>query len=149
MSGSMRTACAVALGEMGFNPREGLRRALIASSYCRTALIDGKPAAMWGVIGGLMAHSANVWLVLSDEAVRIPRAVLREAKAELGHIMQDYVVVSATVLPDDAAAIRFALHLGFGGDDGEPWGEIMADPRYRMPVGDVSAIRLVYHPEAH
>lgn len=144
MSMRMRAAASRALDGYGFNPREGLRRAFISSFHCRTALIDGKPVAMWGVAGTLLNDSATVWLVLSDEVRRIPRAIAKEAKAELQRYVQNCPEISATVLPDDEASIRFALHLGFRGDNDQD--DVMTDPKYRVPLGDRYAIRLTYHP---
>lgn len=155
MSACMRSAAAIALQGYGFNPREALRRALVSSFYCRTAMIDGKPAAMWGVAGTLLGVHAYVWLVLSPSIQRFPRALLRRSKAELAEVMADCREITTTVLPDDEASIRFALHLGFRGetadgseDEGERGREIMTDPRFRIPMGEGYVIRLGYHPEA-
>lgn len=148
MSQCMRSAAAVALDGYGFNPREALRRAFVGSFHCRTALIDDKPAAMWGVAGPLLGNSAYVWLVLSEEIRRMPRAIVREAKAELERVMDDRREVLTTVLPEDGAAIRFALYLGFRGDeeDDDVEHDILTNPKYRIPVGDRYLIRLGYHP---
>lgn len=146
MSEGMRAAGAAALEGYGFNPREALRRVYIASHHCRTALSDGKPIAMWGVAGTLLNDAAYVWLVLAEEAQRMPRALLIEARAELAQVMQRYPEISATVLPHDEASIRFALHLGFRGDDDED--DILTDAKYRLPMGDGYAIRLTYRPDA-
>lgn len=154
MSRTMRREAAVAIGEYGFNPRAGLRRALVASSYARTALQDGQPIAMWGVKATLLGDTGFVWLVLSDEATKMPLSVLREARNELAVIMRDKREVAATVLPNDEAAIRFAVHLGFHdrpNDDGhlskrELCAAIMADPAYKIPVGDSYVVALGYHP---
>ena len=155
MSEVMRPASAAAVQGYGFNPRTGLRRAFTSSFHCRTALVDGKPVAMWGVAGTLLGDTANVWLVLSAAAQKMPRAVLREAKAELEQTMRYYGAVVTTVLPDDAASVRFAIHLGFRGatEDGENESidddiqrDILANPKYRIPLGDSYAIRLGYQP---
>ena len=135
MSVRMRPEAAMALDGYGFNPRAALRRAFVASFHCRTAMMDGHPVAMWGAAGTLMGYQAYVWLVLSDEIRAMPRAILKEARADLESVMEDRPEIIATVLPDDEAAIRFARHLGFTGDE-------------RIPLGDRHAIKLGYHPEA-
>lgn len=141
MAASMRHAAAMALDGYGFNPREALRRAYVASHHCRTAMIDGKPVAMWGAAGALLSDGAYVWLVLSDAVRSIPRAIVREARADLAEVMERYPRISATVLPDDEDSVRFARFLGFSGE--------IDDPEARIPMGDHFAIRMTYRPEAH
>jgi hypothetical protein len=154
MSRHIRAAACITLQGFGFEPRVALRRAFVASSYCRTAIIDGKAGAMWGVKATLLGDTAFVWLVLSDEITKMPMSIVREAKAELAKIMAGYREIAITVLPDDIAAIRFAVALGFHDRDNDDGGmsrkqltdAIMADPRYKVPVGDSYAIALGYHP---
>ena len=138
----------------GFDPRRALHKAWRQSSYARTALIDNKPVAMWGVTAPLLGETAYVWLVMSDDIAHMPRAILTEAKRELSAIMQNYQEVATTVLPNDEAAIRFALHLGFHDhhdEEDEPAShktrlrEVMENPRHRIPVGDSFVIGLGYH----
>ncbi len=146
MASRMRGAASIALQGFGFDPRWALHRAFNAAFYCRSAMIDGKPAAMWGACGTLLGEHAYVWLVLSDDVVGMPRAILKEARRELMGVMESYPAISATVLPDDQASVRFARHLGFGAEHvGE---DVMTDERYRIPVGDHYAIRMVYRPES-
>lgn len=146
MSATMRTAGSMAVQAFGFEPRAALRRAFVASFYCRTALVEGRPVAMWGLAGTLLSDSAYAWLVLSREVTRMPIAVVREARAELQRAARAHGDIATTVLPDDKASIRFALHLGFKPSDGEtldePEGDFMTDPRYRIPMGESYAVRL-------
>jgi hypothetical protein len=155
MSRRLRVAACITLERFGQDPRRALHRAFIASNYCRTALIEGKPVAMWGVCGALMSNVASVWLVIAEDIVNLPLAIVREARAELAHVMNNYHELVTTVLPDDAAAVRFALYLGFqGGEEDDAsrkvrYEGIMTDPKYRIPVGDSYVIGLGYRPEAH
>jgi hypothetical protein len=79
---------------------------------------------MWGAVGPLLGEQVHVWLVLSDMICSMPRAIVREARADLEGLMDHYADVSAVILPDDEASVRFAGFLGFqqSGD--------------RIPVGD-------------
>lgn len=156
MSECMRSAAAVTLQGFGFRPREALRRAFVMSRYARTALKGGRPIAMWGVkSSSLLDDTGIVWLVLSDDVAGMPVSVVKEARRELAKIMDGMTEIAATVLPTDIAAIRFAVYLGFHdreNDDGrlsrkELCEAIMADPQYRVPVGDHYVIALGYHPE--
>ena len=155
MAKRIRAAACITLQDYGYLPRAALHRAFLRSLYCRTALIDGRPVAMWGVDGTLLSDTAYVWLVMSDEIAHIPRTIVREAKRELAAIMGRYSEVAATVLPDDDAAIRFAVYLGFHDRHDEDEStrrelvrKIRENPLYRIPVGDRYVIGLGYHPEA-
>lgn len=154
MARRMRSAACITLQDYGYLPRAALHRVFVRSIYCRTALVDDKPVAMWGVVSTLLNDTAYVWLVMSDEIAHIPRTIVREAKRELAAIMGRYREVAATVLPDDDAAIRFAVYLGFHDNDAEGQSrkatarEIRENPRHRIPVGDTYVIGLGYHPEA-
>jgi hypothetical protein len=156
MSRHLRAAACITLQGFGLDPRIALHRAFMASHYCRTATIDEKPVAMWGVKGTLLGDGAFVWLVLSDQIAAVPRAVMREAKAELARVMDGYDEIAITVLPDDIAAVRFAVWLGFhdrDNDDGHLSRKalteaIIADPVHRLPIGDRYVIALGYHPES-
>lgn len=148
----MRVAACMTLQSFGQDPRRALHRVFLQSLYCRTALIDGKPVAMWGVVAGLMSETAYVWLVISDQIANIPLSITREAKAELSKIMERYEELATTVLPDDDAAIRFAVYLGFHDDHDGPRlsrkareREIRENPAHRIPVGDQYVIALGYH----
>lgn len=157
MASRMRAAACITLQDYGYLPRAALHRVFVRSLYCRAALVDGRPVAMWGVVGTLLNETAYVWLVMSDEIAHIPRTIVREAKRELAGIMKGYREIAATVLPDDDAAIRFAVYLGFHdrddeADDGTRKAtarEIRENPRHRIPVGDQFVIGLGYHSEAH
>lgn len=152
MARQIRAAAAITLQGFGFHPREALRRAFVASHYCRTALMDGKPIAMWGVKGTMLDEIAFVWLVLSDGVTHMPVSVVKEAQRELAKIMRTVDEVAITVLPDDEAAVRFAVYLGFHDRDDIRFSRkelvqaILTDPQYKIPVGDSYVIALGYHP---
>lgn len=154
MAAQLRAAACITLQGFGLRPREALRRAYVASPHCRTALMDGKPIAMWGVKNTMLGNTGVVWLVLSEAVTHMPVAVVKEARAELAAVMERLDEIAITVLPDDEAAIRFAVYLGFhdrDNDDGqmsrkELCRSILADPQYRVPIGDSYVIALGYHP---
>lgn len=131
----MRMGGAVTVEAFGFNPREGLRRAFVASHHVRTALIDGRPIAMWGLYGPLLAWETYVWLVLAEEAADIPFTVVREARRALAAAASMYDEVIAGVALDDTKAVRFARFLGFT-QDSEP-----------EPYGDGYVLRMRYTPK--
>lgn len=155
MAAQLRAAACITLQGFGLKPRPALHRAFVASSYCRTALMDGKPIAMWGVKATMLGDTALVWLVLSETVTAMPISIVKEARSELAKVMETKREIAITVLPDDEAAIRFAVYLGFhdrDNDDGHLSRKalcqaIVADPRHRVPIGDSYVIALGYHPE--
>ena len=156
MSRHLRVAACVTLQGFGFEPRIALHRAFMSSFYCRTALVEDRPSAMWGIKATLLDDVAFVWLVLSDEIAKIPLSVTREAKAELARIMENYNEIAITVLPDDIAAVRFAVALGFHDREDDHslsrkamTQAILADPRRRISIGDSFVVALSYHPTRH
>lgn len=110
-------------------------------------MVDGIPAAMWGVRGTLLGDTAMVWVVMSEAVKSLPMSLMRETRKVMGDITSRYRVVHATVLPNDEAAIRFALYLGFHAGDGshqERAVKLLADPEKRIPIGDGYVIELCY-----
>ena len=155
MSAGLRAAAFLTLQSYGQDPRKALFRAFLTSFYCRTALIDNRPVAMWGVAGSLLGETAFVWLVIAQDIVKLPLSIVREARDELARIMENYGEIATTVLPDDEAAVRFAVFFGFQGggyNDGKSrqqiQREISENPDLRIPVGDNYVVALSYHPEA-
>jgi len=135
MALGMRAASWLAMERYGQNPRAAVHRAFMVSHYRRTALIDGKPVAMWGVAGSLLNECADVWLFLSRDVEKMPLAIVREARAELSQAADLYSHLEATLLPEDEPSVRFARFLGFGGDS------------ERIPIGDSYVLRMTYQPE--
>jgi len=151
MARRMRGAVAVSLSGYGFDPRKALHRVVLDSAYCRTAKADGFPIAMWGIVAPALASTAYVWLVMSDEVAKMPRSVVVTAREELAAIMESYDEIATTVLPDDEAAIRFALYLGFHDDDEEEPAShkvrakrLRENPHNRIPVGDGYVVAVSY-----
>lgn len=154
LSSDLRMASCMALDRFGVDHRRGLHHAFVQSFYCRTALMDGRPVAMWGAVGSILDDGVFVWMAMSNRLTAMPPLVLRVARSELRAIMDRYGQISTTVLPDDEASLQFAVALGFHDrDEDEDLGRrkslarsILADPRYKLPIGDSYAIGLAYHP---
>ena len=149
MSSRMRAAGAIAVQSFGLVPREALHRAFMASYYCRTALKDEKPVAMWGVAAPIIGDAAAIWLVMAEDMDIPPLPIIRKARSELQLVTEAYPHVMATVLPDDRISVAFALFLGFRPTDGEVFGDdeaSMVDSRFRIPIGDSYIVRMGYAP---
>jgi hypothetical protein len=98
---------------MGRDARRVIRGFFRQSSYRRTALLDERPAAIWGITGTLASSSGILWLRLSAVARKRPRLVVEECRAELARMLDVRREVVAYIHEDDAVAQRFAEFFGF------------------------------------
>jgi hypothetical protein len=154
LSASLRGAHCANLLAFNIEPRRALHDAFLASPFCRTALIEGRPVAMWGVKSDLISPTGFAWLVISNEITGLSLSIIKETKKQLAEMMKTYHELAITVLPDDFAALRFAVFLGFHDRDQQmnqsrkiSQLEIVTDPRNRVPYGDGHIIALGYHHE--
>ena len=104
-----------ALAMLGLKPHADLVAAFEQSFVRRAWRIDGRIAAMGGVIGTLMGATGYVWLAMSREGTRHPVAMVKEALRQLAEL-SDGRTLHARVPSADPAAVRFALRLGFRAD---------------------------------
>ena len=104
-----RAACTL----FGHTPRQSLRAALASSSYRRTLLLDGKPAAMWGVAGPLLSPTGEGWVALTPAARARRLLVARITIAELRNVTRLKTEILAAMACGDVRGQRFARFLGF------------------------------------
>jgi hypothetical protein len=76
-------------------------------------MIDGRLAALGGVTGTELSADGMLWLALTQEATRHPKAIVEEARRQLDGLMQVKRRLSAAVFSGDDAGLRLALALGF------------------------------------
>lgn len=146
---------------IGVDLHRELRSRFEASGYRRAWLIDGRLAGLGGVVGTLLAPSGYVWLVLTQRALRYPIAVVKEARRQLDLIMMVKNELATVILPQDTAALRLAVFLGFHvadqglGSPAHTRAERLALRRYldaaselRIPMAHGEVIPVGYHHEA-
>jgi hypothetical protein len=93
--------------------RRTLRRLMLLSTYCRSALIDGEMAAMWGVSGSFMGYSGKAWLFTGQSVEKLPLAFFREARREVNEMLVGRSELVSQVLFSYERSIRFFRMLGF------------------------------------
>lgn len=108
----------------GLRSRVSLRLELMRSFYCRTAIMDGQPVAIWGAKGMSLSSHAVVWLALTDRVTSFPVSVVREARRALNHLLDSGMTVSAEIDSNDSRAMKFARALGFKSSDKETDGMV-------------------------
>lgn len=145
----------------GMNMHKELRGLYDRSSYRQAWLIDGELAALGGVEGSLISPYGFVWLTLTEQATKYPKAIVRESRRQLNEIMRLKMELATTVLGGDEAAMRLAVFLGFHvahEGEGAPaetrWGRLRLkrhlerEPEIRIPAGSGWAVMMGYHREA-
>jgi len=97
----------------GRDARRVIRDFFRRSSYRRTALLDDRPAALWGITGTLIEPSGILWLRLSSTARKRVRLVIKEGREELWRILQIRREIVCYLHEEDIVAQRFAEFFGF------------------------------------
>ena len=97
----------------GVTPAQGLRKSFYAASYRRTAVIDDIIAAMWGVCGAALGHTAQFYLMTAPVIETMPIAFVREGRRELRKILETHDRIEGTVAIEYLAAQRLVDVMGF------------------------------------
>lgn len=75
----------------GHSPKDALRLGLMASTIAWTALVDGKPVAMFGASTvSLLDGIGRPWMLMTDEAVRHQKALVRLGRIYTAAIHRHY-----------------------------------------------------------
>ena len=110
----MRADDVIECAAMGHTPKQALREGLIASTLCFTALVDGRPEAMVGlVVASALSGEGTPWMLGTDAIYDHPRAMLRWGPRFVAAMLASTPVLSNLVAVDNVRAIRFLRRLGF------------------------------------
>lgn len=101
------------MASAGKSPVAALAMSIRKSSHCWTVMIDGKPAAIWGVadlnvLGGVVA----VWLLGTDAIERHPGAFARRSVAFKDQLFTRYKIMRNVVDARNLVSIRWLKWLG-------------------------------------
>lgn len=110
---SVRHEHARLLGLLGIDVHRKLVQSFQDSVYCKTYLVDGKPVAIWGIMGHLAATSGRVWLLIAQDVLHYKLRILKESRRELRALLGHFRRLETTVLVGDEKARRLAAVLGF------------------------------------
>ncbi len=150
MATRLRAGAALGLSRRGLDPRRTLHSMVTQSYICKTALIEGRPEAMWGLHGPLLSDAPYVWLALSERAASLSKAAVLEARRQLDEMAEGCSELVTGMIPTDRASIAFAVFLGFKGKlagvssvtRNAVVDELLEDPRHRVPAGEDYVIAL-------
>lgn len=110
----MRADDVIECAAMGHAPKQALRNGLIASSWCCTALIDGRPEAMFGlVVRSALSGEGTPWMLGTDAIYRHPRAMLRWGPRFVAAMLDATPTLANLVAVRNGRAVRMLRRWGF------------------------------------
>jgi hypothetical protein len=98
----------------GHSPKKALRDGLASATIAWTALVDGRPEAMFGASTlSLIDGSGRPWMLMTDEAVNHRTALLRLGIIYTAALHRHYAVLHNWVHARNETSIRWLARLGF------------------------------------
>lgn len=114
MAPLMSAADIAEIEAMGFTPREALIYSLAGSTVADCALIDGVPAAMWGLCPrSLIGERALLWMLGTPAVQKNAKALLAISRYFADWAQGRYPVLEALIDSRHEKALRWVRWLGF------------------------------------
>lgn len=113
MSEAMESASAETAVKMGLTPLKALWSSYRQSIICKSAFIDGKLAAIWGVSGSMFGDTGRVWLVLTPETQQYPFRVAFRYRKEINKMLDMFPILEEYVPEGNEKSIRMLELMGF------------------------------------
>ena len=99
---------------LGRDPKHALRHALMNSSKAWTALVDGQPEAMFGVVvHSVLDGEAVPWFLGTDEVYRHGRELLMWGPGLIERLCDSRLTLRNLVSAENSQAIRLLRRWGF------------------------------------
>jgi len=110
----MRADDVIECAAMGHSPKQALRAGLTASTLCFTALVDGRPEAMFGlVVISALGGEGTPWMLGTDAIYDHPRALLRWGPRFVAAMLASTPVLANMVAVRNGRAVRMLRRWGF------------------------------------
>lgn len=98
----------------GFTPAQALWRSYKASLFTKTAFVDGKLAAVWGVCGKFMGAIGQPWLLTTDAVYEVsPLKFARVYQQEVKEMLKMFPKLENYVIASYSSATRLLEIIGF------------------------------------
>lgn len=120
---NMRDADKAEVQKLGLSPRLAVRSSFRNSMMCRTVLVDGEVAAMYGVVGTPMGLVGRPWMLsakASELKGALPFAFLY--RQEIKNMLKMFPMLENWVDAAYTESVRLLQLVGFKLDDAEPLG---------------------------
>lgn len=99
---------------MGHGPKDALRTGLLGSTIAWTALVDGKPEAMFGATPiNFLEGKGRPWLLMTDVGAKQRKALLRLGWIYTLAIHRQYPMLENWIHADNTRTIRWLSRLGY------------------------------------
>jgi hypothetical protein len=108
------------LRQNGVDIHRELKNNFDNSTWCRAGFIDGHLVGIGGVMGSEIDRAGFVWLALSEEVRKHTIATARVLRGLLDELMSTHRELATIVIPEDDAALRLAVFMGFHCEDEGP-----------------------------
>lgn len=110
----MRAADVAEVQALGHSPIQALQTSARISSDTVVAVVDGMPAAVFGVTPvSLLGGEGCPWMLGTDAVPLRRRAVMRISRAYIRSMLQVYPVLSNHVHARNTTAVQWLAHIGF------------------------------------
>lgn len=122
------------LASSGQNPAQALEQSLALSTRAWCALLNGRPAVMWGVGAGrgLLSSTGTPWLLATNSLYALARPFLRLSRRYTAIMHEDFPTLENYTHADNRAALRWLAWCGFNiADRPAPYGPF-GEPFYRF-----------------
>lgn len=113
MARILRHEHASCLGSTTSDIHRDLRGCFDASAWKRAGFVDGRLVGLGGVVGSALSSTGFIWLAMSQEVTAFPLATARILRKLLNEIMETHHELATVVIPEDSAALRLAVFMGF------------------------------------
>ena len=123
LKSNLRNEDANEILRLGMTIQYSLWRGYRDSVYRKTALVDGVPAAMFGVLGTLLGNKAQIWLMTTPDVYKVsPLRFARTYQEEVHKMLKIFQRLENFVDVEYHAAIRLLDIIGFNIGEPEPIG---------------------------
>jgi ribosomal protein S18 acetylase RimI-like enzyme len=110
----MRAIDAAECRAMGLTPNRALRRGIAASTWAVTAMVDGRPHAMFGlVIDSVLGGTGIPWFLATDRVLEHGREMLAFGRRAVAIMRDSTPRLANLVSADNTPAIRLLRRWGF------------------------------------
>lgn len=122
LAANLRDADAEEVTCLGIEVRHALRMNYRDAILRRTAFVDGRIAAMWGVCGDMLGDIGSPYLMTTPLVEKVPVTMLKEARKGIAEMLVIKKLLTGHVAASYVRACRFLEILGFTLFDPEPLG---------------------------